>query len=80
MLFVVLAITLLVSGSALMVVTWVGFMVMHCCYGGAGTFQRPLLGDRSPGMLDIVVVSVGLLCLAVYVITGAALVMRRFCG
>ncbi|MEW6349306.1 MAG: hypothetical protein AB1646_09600 [Thermodesulfobacteriota bacterium] len=77
-LFVLLCIIAVMAESVLMGIWLTGYALMHLCYGGAGTFQRPLLeGGRSRGVLDIVVVSVGTLCLALYVISAAVLIVLR---
>jgi hypothetical protein len=47
-----------------------GFFAMHFCYGGSGTFQKPLREGADPSALDMAIVFVGMLCLTAYVALG----------
>jgi len=64
---ILLAVLPIVYGSVPMGVALAGYLAMHFCYGGAGTFQRPLRADKRPGVVDILIVAVGVSALAAYV-------------
>lgn len=57
----------LVFRSPWMFVAMIGYLVMHFCHGGSGTFQKPIRLGLTPGWIDIVIVTVGTFGLAAYV-------------
>lgn len=54
-----------------MVFAFIGYFIMHLCYGGTGTFQRPLMSDKKAGVLDILIIFLETLCIILYFILGA---------
>lgn len=63
--------------SPWMFVAMIGYLAMHFCYGGSGTFQRPVRLGSTPGWIDIVIVTVGTVGLAAYVALAVYHVLDR---
>ncbi len=57
----------IVFRSPAMLLAMIAYLVMHFSYGGGGTFQKPARLGKTPGIVDVFLVCVGVTGLLTYI-------------
>jgi len=79
---IILVIALIIAiffKSFSMAFAFIGYFLMHLCYGGRGTFQEPIMDNKKPGFGDILIISLGTLCLILYATLALIIIVLNVC-